>query len=252
MTPQRKSVEAVLRERFSLAFTVLHDSHLGRWLLGINVVVAAMMAGAVSAGVVFVTILERQAMWSVLTAGLAYGASSIINGIEAYRSTRGPDASGLRRRMKLAYREIVDRAELHRNGASMANTNQTIITAVRNMLKDVDPAPFTEDALQEVHVRVERFIEDLLLQSIQCARRQQLKYVAPIHVDDAANVVYLRRRRKLYAFIGSVGGIVFGAALALLLDIPSGKLALSSGKFYLAVSMAVAGAVALTTQLLRE
>jgi len=132
------------------------------------------------------------------------------------------------------------------------NTNYTILAAVRNMLKDVDPSPFTRPALDRVHLRIEQFIEDLLLESIRSARRQQTDVVSPVHVDLATDVVFLRRKRKIYSFLGSLGGIAVGAALAMTVEFTSGQGSWSSNQAIAALVMATAGGIAMTIQLLRE
>ncbi len=132
------------------------------------------------------------------------------------------------------------------------DTNYAIIAAARNLLKDTDPSPFTRSGLDRFHIRVERFIEDLLLESISCARRQRLRTVEAVHVDLAADVVYLRRKRKIYSLVGTVGGILLGVALTLMVDAPPGKASVSRDHLVAGISMAAIGGVFMTLQFRRE
>jgi histone H3/H4 len=132
------------------------------------------------------------------------------------------------------------------------NTNYTIIGAVRNMLKDVDPSPFTRPALDKVHLRVEQFIEDLIVQSINSARRQQSEVVNPRDVDLAADIVFLRRKRKFYSAVGTIGGAFFGCGLAMAGELASHKDKASPEWWIVALLAVTAGAVGMTIQLFRE
>jgi len=109
-----KPQAAALQDRFERIFATIHGSRLGRWFLGINVVVALLMAGAVSVGVVFVTILEREFVGGAVAA-VAFGVSMITNAFESYQRTKRPTSLAvLKMRMKEAYRAAVENANLYR------------------------------------------------------------------------------------------------------------------------------------------
>ncbi len=115
MISKRQSKDAILHDRLARAFSAIQRSRFGRWLFGINVVVAAMMAGAVSAGVVLITLVEREVIGSVVAAGVALGVSAITNGVETYRQRPQPGSvPELKNLMKLAYRDVINRSKLCR------------------------------------------------------------------------------------------------------------------------------------------
>lgn len=130
-------------------------------------------------------------------------------------------------------------------------TNHTILGAVRDLLHDVDPAPFSRAGLDQLHARVERFINDLLLESINVAKRLEDGSVEPKHVNHAADIVFLRRKRKIYSLLGALGGIAVGSALAKAVEM-SGKEAWSSQEALTVFVLAIVGSVAMTIQLMRE
>jgi hypothetical protein len=108
-----KTAENALRQRFERIFSAIHSSRFGRWLFGINVVIAMMMAGAISVGVIFVALVEREIVGGVLAGLAAFLVSMMTNAYESYQRTKRPSSNPvLKQAIKTAYRDAVERSNL--------------------------------------------------------------------------------------------------------------------------------------------
>ncbi len=108
-----KDAAVLFRQRLDTVMTFVEKLHIGRWLLGLNVILASLLAGIISAGTVLViTIVERQIAGGFVAA-LAVGVSMGMQRYEVYRRSRS-DAP-LRivgNKVKGAYRQVLLQSKL--------------------------------------------------------------------------------------------------------------------------------------------
>jgi membrane protein YdbS with pleckstrin-like domain len=104
-----------LHARFERFFSVVEQSRAGRWILGINVIVTIFMAGAVSLGVVLISIIERQVVTGLAGAAIAFVGSVVTNAVESHRvRKRAFSHEVLNRKLKHGYWMIVEQSQLYR------------------------------------------------------------------------------------------------------------------------------------------
>lgn len=132
------------------------------------------------------------------------------------------------------------------------NTNHTIIAAARNMLRDIDPAPFTQTGLQSLIARVEHYIDDLLLESLRIARRHQSETVSPKHVEWAADLVFARRKRRLFTLLGVLGGAAVGAVIQMTMEVSARSTPIRPSEVVVACCLVGFGVAGVTLQLIYE
>lgn len=109
-----KPQEALLA-RFERIYATVEQSAIGRWILGINIVVTIFMAGAVSLGVILLSLIERQVVTGLATAAVAFIGSVVTNAVESYRVRKQTSSLDvLKRRLKHGYWTILEQSQLSR------------------------------------------------------------------------------------------------------------------------------------------
>ena len=89
---------------------------------------------------------------------------------------------------------------------------------VQNILDGSAETPFSADGAAELEQRLDLFLTDLAAESRRIARRHNADAVSPEYVRQAAQHLVTRKRRRLYALAGTMGGVVMGAAVSGILD----------------------------------
>lgn len=97
--------------------------------------------------------------------------------------------------------------------------NLSISEAARKQLRNVPNEPFAADGLAELQNSVERYIDDLIMESVQVMRRHDSASISPQYVRMAAQNIIRRRGRKFLAFVGVAGGAFLGGAVTCVWEI---------------------------------
>jgi hypothetical protein len=101
---------------------------------------------------------------------------------------------------------------------TLTATNPTIVDAVRRLLRSVTPSPFSVDGLASFEESVNRYIHDLILECVNVMNRHDATNISPQYVLLASRNIF-RRRRKLLAIIGILGGAFLSAAFSALYEL---------------------------------
>jgi len=94
---------------------------------------------------------------------------------------------------------------------------------VGDLLERPDGLPFSASAVEELKARFESHVIELVSESGRIARRQQADVISSAYVRQAGDRLVARKGQRWLALAGSVGGVLFGAALPSLLDAAAGK-----------------------------
>jgi len=129
--------------------------------------------------------------------------------------------------------------------------NPTIAEAARKQLRGVPPSPFDQEALPTLQVAVERYIDDLIIESIRIMKRRGSRTVSSEYVTTAAQNVVRGRGRKLLTIVGALGGGSLSAAFTYLWEsAKTGNLAISN--MVVVFVLFAAGVVLLGFQMSRD
>jgi F0F1-type ATP synthase assembly protein I len=91
------------------------------------------------------------------------------------------------------------------------------------LLAKPNALPFSAAALEELKIRIDGYMVDVVSEARRIARRQQADVISPAYVRQAGDSLVARKGRRHFALAGSVGGMLVGAALPSLLDAAAGK-----------------------------
>ena len=118
---------------------------------------------------------------------------------------------------------------------------QVVIRATRNIHADAQ-AEFSEAGLAEFSKTTESYLADLLDATYRETRSHHADRITPAYVRAAADRVSSPRRRILVTFLGAVGGIFLGSAIAM---VPSwlGTPQVSTPQALTTLAFAIGGAV---------
>jgi hypothetical protein len=83
--------------------------------------------------------------------------------------------------------------------------------------------PFSAAALEELKVRIDGYVVDVMSEARRIARRQQADVISPAYVRQASECLVTRKGTKWAALAGSFGGLLLGGAFPSLLDVAAGK-----------------------------
>ena len=108
-------------------------------------------------------------------------------------------------------------------------------------LAGLDPTPFSPAAFGLLTRRVAEHIQDLFTEALRTARRHRADTVSATHVDQASQYLVASAGRRGYRHLGTVGGILLGAALSQFLAIVTSSQYTPTG-ILLAAGLGVAGA----------
>jgi hypothetical protein len=84
-------------------------------------------------------------------------------------------------------------------------------------LAKIDPAPFSPSAFDVYKGKVARYMSELFDESIKMSRRQAADVVSAAQVERASEYLITSAKGRIARHIGTVGGIVLGAALSYIL-----------------------------------
>lgn len=122
-----------------------------------------------------------------------------------------------------------------------AGRNDLIVGAAIRLLEDVDPRPFSPEALNRLHEHVASFIDDMIMESIHVMKRHRATQIAQDYVDVA--IANLRQRhRNLVTTIAKVaGGALLGFIGAEVMKVVRSGTGVPTQDFVLLVSGIVTG-----------
>lgn len=116
-----------------------------------------------------------------------------------------------------------------------------IIAHANGALGNIDVQPFSPPAFAVLKGKISEYLRDLLAESIKVSKRHNADTVSAAHVERAAEYLVSSTSRRLFRHVGTVGGILFGAALSNLLAMTLAGQFTSSGTL-LSASLGFVGA----------
>ncbi len=139
--------------------------------------------------------------------------------------------------------------------AEERKTPNTIVSQAtkqaESALAGTDPEPFSPKAFEALKQTIGWFIAELVDQSVRVSKRQRADNVAESHVATAAQYLVGDAPGRIFRHLGTIGGVLLGAALSNLLSMITTKVltALSVG---ITVALAVIGAFLVALHIARD
>jgi histone H3/H4 len=118
-------------------------------------------------------------------------------------------------------------------------------------LKQIDPTPFSTSAFTALQSHIATYIAELMSESMRDAKRHQLDTVSEMHVERAADFLITGSGRKLFRHIGTIGGVLLGAAVSNLLAMAASNTVTFSSAG-LTVALGIVGAFAVAIHIARD
>lgn len=91
---------------------------------------------------------------------------------------------------------------------------QAVVAQAEADLKRVDVSPFSPPAFGTLKAKISEYVVELLNESIKVSKRHRADTVSAAHVERAAEYLVSSTSRRFYRHLGTVGGILLGAALS--------------------------------------
>jgi hypothetical protein len=113
---------------------------------------------------------------------------------------------------------------------NLAEQVQTIMGTAEDGLQALQISPFTPEAYTSLKIRISEYVTDLVTESSRLAKRDRLDNISAIQVQRANERLVSSTGKRIFRHIGTIGGILLGAAL-------SQALAMTLGNQYTAISV---------------
>lgn len=81
-------------------------------------------------------------------------------------------------------------------------------------LQGIDPSPFSPPAFSTLKTKIAQHVTELINESVKVSKRHRADTVSAAHVERASEYLVTSTSRRIYRHLGTVGGILLGAALS--------------------------------------
>lgn len=98
--------------------------------------------------------------------------------------------------------------------AHQPNKLQQIIDVAERELQSTDTTPFSPAAFERLKEKISEYTAQIITESVKTARRRQSDSVSTSDVEHASLYLVSTTSRKVYKHIGTVGGLLLGAAVS--------------------------------------
>jgi hypothetical protein len=131
------------------------------------------------------------------------------------------------------------------------NRARAVVSQAETQLEGVDASPFSPHAFGTLRSKISEFVVELVNESIKVSKRHRADTVSAAHVERAAEYLVSSTSRRFYRHLGTVGGILLGAALSNILAMTlAGQY--TGGGTILSVVLGVIGAFAIALHIAKE
>lgn len=98
--------------------------------------------------------------------------------------------------------------------ASVNKEVEEVALKAEEYLQQIDPSPFSAAAFSILKGKIGQYVKDLIHESIKISIRDRADNISTKHVELASERLTVHPRNRLYKHLGTVGGILLGAALS--------------------------------------
>lgn len=94
---------------------------------------------------------------------------------------------------------------------------QAILEQAEKELTTSDSLPFSPPAYSVLKWKIAEYISDLVIESVKVSKRHRADTVSAAHVEQASAYLVSSTSRRIFRHLGTIGGILLGAAISNLL-----------------------------------
>lgn len=98
--------------------------------------------------------------------------------------------------------------------SNLEQQTHAVIQNVETQLQISDPSPFSYSAFDMLKAKIAKYVSDLINESVTISKRHRADTISATHVEDASGHLITSTSRRLYRHLGTIGGIILGAALS--------------------------------------
>jgi hypothetical protein len=102
--------------------------------------------------------------------------------------------------------------------AKAAAQANAVVASAGVHLDSIDSSPFSPPAFGLLKEKIGQHITELVNESVKVSKRYRADTVSAAHVERASEYLVASTSRKVYRHLGTVGGVLLGAALSNLLS----------------------------------
>jgi hypothetical protein len=121
----------------------------------------------------------------------------------------------------------------------------------RSQLEEVSHTPFSGTGFRALQEQVDKYIGDLILESVRIMERRQADTVSRRYVQQASENITASSRRRIFTLVGTLGGVFLGTAASSYYEIVR-QGTTSVPEVLVASLFAVAGAFMIALQFTKE
>ena len=96
----------------------------------------------------------------------------------------------------------------------LEDRTNAVIEAAERQMEGITPSPFSLPVFRALRSKIGQHISELIKESVKVSKRHQADTVSAAHVEKASEYLVSSTSRRLYRHLGTVGGILLGAALS--------------------------------------
>lgn len=111
--------------------------------------------------------------------------------------------------------------------------------AADRALRAASPGPFSSEAMPVLTLRVMQYIRALVAESARVARRQRADVISASHVEHANALLAANTTRPISRHVGTIGGVILGAALSTVMSMASTGVYSTTGVLVSAIGCAL-------------
>jgi hypothetical protein len=91
---------------------------------------------------------------------------------------------------------------------------RAVVHQVNEQIQDLEPSPFSPPAFATLKDKIGQYVIELVNESINVSKRHRADIVSSAYVERASEYLVSSTTGRLYRHLGTVGGILLGAALS--------------------------------------
>ena len=88
------------------------------------------------------------------------------------------------------------------------------VQQAEKQLQDIDSTPFSPSAFTTLKAKIGQYVIDLVNESVKVSKRYRSDTVSSAHVERACEYLISSTSGRFFRHLGTVGGILLGAALS--------------------------------------
>ena len=88
------------------------------------------------------------------------------------------------------------------------------VQQAEEQVQGIDPSPFSTPAFKALKERIGQYVIELVNESVKVSKRHRADTVSSAHVERASEYLVSSTSGRIYRHLGTVGGILMGAALS--------------------------------------